>query len=120
MQFEVVIQLLFYFPRKFEFVVYFLSMIQWKTIKLKRLAHALLSLKTEREMLAFLRDAATLEELDELGTRWDVVLELNKGKSYRDIAKKTGVSTATVTRIAHWFRHGEGGYQAALKKIKQG
>jgi len=85
---------------------------------LKRLAKALLSFKTEAEMLAFLRDVATLEELESLSSRWDVVLELNKGTSYRDIAKKTGVSTATITRISHWLKHGEGGYRSALKQLK--
>lgn len=70
-------------------------------------------------MLAFLRDVATLEELESLSSRWDVVLELHKGTSYRNIAQKTGVSTATITRIAHWLRHGEGGYQGALEKIKK-
>jgi len=91
----------------------------WKTPKLKHLAKTLLSLKTEGEMLTFLRDVATLEELDSLSSRWDVVLELNKGTSYRDIAKKTGVSTATITRISHWLKHGEGGYRSALKRRKK-
>jgi TrpR-related protein YerC/YecD len=94
-------------------------MKSWKTPKLKHLAKALLSLKTEGGMLDFLRDVATLEELESLSSRWDVVLELNKGTSYRDIAKKTGVSTATITRISHWLKHGEGGYRSALKKIKK-
>ena len=86
----------------------------WKTPKLKRLSKALLSLKTENEMLDFLRDVATLEELDALSSRWEVAQMIDKGIAYRTIAEKTGVSTATITRIAHWLRHGEGGYQATL------
>lgn len=93
-------------------------MTTWKTTKLKHLAKALLAIKNEQEMLSFLRDIATLEELEALSSRWDVVLELEKGTSYRDVAKKTGVSTATITRIAHWLKHGEGGYKAALAHIK--
>ena len=93
-------------------------MTAWKNAKLKQFAKALLALKTEEEMLCFLRDAATLEELDALSGRWSVVLELERGTSYRDIAKKTGISTATITRIAHWLNHGEGGYKAALKRFK--
>lgn len=92
------------------------TMKQWKTKKLRQLAKALLSLKTEQEMMAFLRDVGTLEELTELSHRWDVVLQLHKGKSYRDIAQQTGMSTATVTRIAHWLHHGEDGYRTALAK----
>ncbi|MFZ6015635.1 MAG: YerC/YecD family TrpR-related protein [Patescibacteria group bacterium] len=93
-------------------------MTNWKTAKLKRLAQALLTIDTEAEMLGFLRDIATLEELEALSSRWEVVLQLEDGKSYRDIAEKTGVSTTTITRIAHWLNHGEGGYKAALEKLK--
>jgi len=94
-------------------------MSAWKTPKLKQLARALLSLRTEDEMLAFLRDVATLEELGELSNRWDVVLQLKNGKNYRDVAVNTGMSTTTITRIAHWFNHGEGGYKMALKRVKK-
>jgi TrpR-related protein YerC/YecD len=65
-------------------------------------------------MEKFLRDLCTLEELDELSSRWEVVLLLNEGKPYREIATKVGVSTTTMTRIAHWLNHGEGGYRIAL------
>jgi TrpR-related protein YerC/YecD len=94
-------------------------MSTWKTPKLKQLARALLSLRTEDEMLAFLRDVATLEELGELSNRWDVVLQLKNGKNYRDVAVNTGMSTTTITRIAHWLNHGEGGYRMALKRAKK-
>lgn len=99
-------------------MLYFVCMTNWKTAKLKRLAQALLTIDTEAEMLGFLRDIATLEELEALSSRWEVVLQLEDGKSYRDIAEKTGVSTTTITRIAHWLNHGEGGYKAALEKLK--
>ncbi|MBU2565940.1 trp operon repressor [Patescibacteria group bacterium] len=95
-------------------------MTTWKNTKLKQLTKALLSMKNEAEMLNFLRDVATLEELEALSSRWSVVLELEKGTSYRDIAKKTGVSTATITRIAHWLNNGEGGYKTALSRSKKG
>ena len=95
-----------------------LGMQNWRTPKLKKLAAALRSLSNEAELLNFLRDLCTLEELDELSTRWQVAKLLNQGESYRAIAQKTGVSTTTITRIAHWLEHGEGGYRAALKKSK--
>lgn len=90
----------------------------WKTLKLKSLAKAFLSLKTEAELLSFLRDLCTLEELEEFSHRWEAVQLLNKKISYREIAESTKLSTTTITRIAHWLNHGEGGYKAALKKIK--
>jgi len=88
----------------------------WKTPKLKKLARALLSIDSPKHMQMFLRDLCTLEELEELSSRWEVVTLLDKGMSYRTIAEKTGVSTATITRIAHWLNSGENGYKEVLKK----
>ena len=90
----------------------------WKTPKLKKLASALLSIKKEKDMLSFLRDPCTLEELEELSSRWKVAQMIAQGMPYRKIAEKTGVSTATITRIAHWLKHGEGGYEEAIQKAK--
>ncbi len=69
-------------------------------------------------MLNFLRDLCTLEELSELSERWKIAQLLDKGLSYRAVAKKTTASTTTITRIAHWLKHGESGYRRALKKMK--
>jgi TrpR-related protein YerC/YecD len=88
----------------------------WKTPKLKKLAQAFLSVKTTTEMTNFLRDLCTLEELEELSGRWEAVHLLNKGVSYREIAKQTGISTTTVTRVAHWLNHGEGGYKKVISE----
>ena len=90
----------------------------WKTAKIKRLAKALCSVTQEKDMLSFMRDLCTIEEMGEMGNRWEAVQILGQGKSYREIASKTGMSTTTVTRIAHWLKHGEGGYSTALKKKK--
>ena len=91
----------------------------WKTLKLKKLSKAFLALEKEKGMLNFMRDLCTLEELEELSSRWQVVQLLEKGIPYRGIAEKTGVSTTTITRIAHSMKHGEGGYKIALEKIKK-
>lgn len=91
-------------------------MQNWRTIKLKKLSRAILSIKKEKDLLNFLRDLCTLDELEELSRRWEIVLLLEKNIPYREIAQKTGVSTTTVTRIAWWLNHGEGGYREVLKK----
>ena len=65
-------------------------------------------------MLNFLRDLCTLEELEELSARWEAAQLIAKKMPYREVAEKTGLSTTTVTRIAHWLHHGEGGYATAL------
>ena len=43
--------------------------------------------------------------------RWQVARLLEQGLPYLEIAERTGASTTTVTRVAHWLRHGEGGYR---------
>lgn len=94
-------------------------MIKWKTKQLKILAEVLNRFKNSEDTLCFLRDLLTLDELEEISRRWQAVELLDKGFSYRLIAKKTGLSTTTVTRIAHWLEHGEGGYRQALKYNKK-
>jgi uncharacterized protein YerC len=41
---------------------------------------------------------------------------LAEGLHYSQISRRTGASTATITRIASWLHHGEGGYALALEK----
>jgi TrpR-related protein YerC/YecD len=48
--------------------------------------------------------------------RWEVARLLEQGLPYLEIAERTGASTTTVTRVAHWLRHGEGGYRQALDR----
>lgn len=90
-------------------------MKNWKTKQLKKLASTFVSIKSENDMMSFLRDLCTLEELEEMSRRWEAVEMIDKGITYREISEKTGLSTTTVTRIAHWLNNGEGGYRQALQ-----
>ena len=80
---------------------------------------AILRLESEAEAEAFFRDLCTLGELHDLAQRWAVVRLLNAGLHYAEISRRTGASTATITRIASWLNHGEGGYKAALERLAQ-
>jgi TrpR-related protein YerC/YecD len=82
------------------------------------LADALLALRDRDEMLRFLRDLCTLPELEALGHRWQIVNLLEQNEPYLAIADRVGASTTTVTRVAHWLRHGSGGYQTALDRLR--
>ena len=88
----------------------------WRTKEMKELFDAILTLETRRELEAFLRDLCTLSELEAMAHRWQVARLLEEGLPYLEIAERTGASTTTVTRVAHWLRHGEGGYRAALER----
>ncbi|MBU2524945.1 helix-turn-helix domain-containing protein, partial [Patescibacteria group bacterium] len=50
--------------------------------------------------------------------RFKVVKMVDEGIPYREICKKVGSSTATITRVAHWLHHGEGGYKLVLERMK--
>ncbi|HEU4673362.1 MAG TPA: YerC/YecD family TrpR-related protein [Candidatus Limnocylindrales bacterium] len=88
----------------------------WRTEETSRLLEAIVRLETVDEAAAFFRDLCTLPELHDLAQRWAVVRLLADGLHYAEISQRTGASTATITRIAFWLRHGEGGYRAALEK----
>ena len=92
----------------------------WRTDEVERMIDALLRLETRTEAARFLRDLCTLGELRDMGQRWAVVRMLDEGLHYAEISKRTGASTATITRIASWLHHGEGGYQMMLDKLRAG
>jgi TrpR-related protein YerC/YecD len=74
------------------------------------------ALKGEAEVSNFLRDLCTWGELEAMAQRWEVAQLVDEGVSYLEIARRTGASTATVTRVAQWLHHGEGGYRAVLDR----
>lgn len=81
---------------------------------------AILRLEGRQECARFFRDLCTFAELKAMAERWAVVRLLAQGIPYREISERTGASTATVTRVAHWLNHGEGGYKDALERIRKG
>ena len=85
---------------------------------LDELADALLVLRTGDEAKRFLRDLCTLGELEALAHRWQIVRLLEEGRPYLEIAERVHTSTATVTRVAQWLRHGTGGYGLALGRTR--
>lgn len=91
--------------------------MNWKNQKLKDLAKAISILNNPHDIAGFLRDLCTLEELEEMSNRWQVVLLLSQGKTFREITKITGLSSTTITRINFWLERGEGGYKTALEKL---
>jgi len=88
----------------------------WRTREMRELFRAISSLEGEREVEAFCRDLCTISELEAMAHRWQVARLLERGLPYLEIAERTGASTTTVTRVAHWLRHGEGGYALALDR----
>jgi TrpR-related protein YerC/YecD len=64
-----------------------------------RLADALLLLENREECYALLEDLLTIRELQDLAQRLEVARLLTAKVTYNEIAHKTGVSTATISRV---------------------
>jgi TrpR-related protein YerC/YecD len=90
----------------------------WRTPDTDALVDALLHLEDREDATRFLRDLCTLGELHALSQRWAVARLLDAGLHYAEISKRTGASTATITRIASWLHHGEGGYRTMLDRVR--
>ncbi len=83
------------------------------------LVAAIRTLRTPDELTAFLRDLCTRAELEALAHRWQTARLVDQGVPYIEIAERVPTSTATVTRVAQWVRHGAGGYRLALDRVKR-
>jgi TrpR-related protein YerC/YecD len=90
----------------------------WRTQDTDALVEAILRLDDRAAAEHFLRDLCTLGEIRDMAQRWAVVRLLDAGMHYAEISRRTGASTATITRIASWLNHGEGGYREMLERFK--
>ncbi len=83
------------------------------------LVRAFLSLKTEEECKAFLEDLLTTREVLDLSQRLLVARLLDRQLVYSEIAKETGASSATISRVNRCYTYGAGGYTTILPRIAE-
>ena len=79
---------------------------------------AIIPLKTEKECEMFFDAICTIQELEAIAQRFEVAKLLVEGKSYVDINKETGASTATICRVSKCINYGEGGYKTAIRRLR--
>ena len=84
----------------------------------KKFYKAVLSLKNRAECEAFFRDVCSNQELVAMALRIEVASLLREGVSYTEIHKRTGASTATISRISRYLQSGAEGYEAVLSRIR--
>ncbi len=87
---------------------------------IEELFEALLKLRTRKECRMFLHDLLTEGEIVEFAERWKTARMLTAGDSYAAIARRTGLSSRTIARVAKWLSEGEGGYAMMMKRIGPG
>lgn len=85
---------------------------------LDRLFDTILSLKTREECYMFFEDACTVKEMLDIAQRLEVAKMLADKQSYVQIAKETGMSTATISRVNRCLMYGAGGYRLALDRME--
>ena len=64
-----------------------------------------------QECYSFFEDLCTVNELLSLSQRFEVAAMLKDGKTYLEIAEKTGASTATISRVNRSLNYGNDGYE---------
>jgi TrpR-related protein YerC/YecD len=92
---------------------------RWASPEIQELLETILSLRNRGEAERFFRDLCTLAELEAMAHRWQVAKLVDEGLPYHEVSRRTGASTTTVTRVAHWLRHGEDGYRLAIDRRKR-
>ena len=85
-----------------------------------RLFKAVLSLKNEEECYRFFDDLCTIGEILAMTQRYQVAGMLREGSSFSEIIKKTGVSSATITRVKKCLTYGADGYKTMLEREAAG
>lgn len=93
-----------------------------KTIRTEEVDHlfdAILCLKTKEDCYAFFEDVCTINELLSISQRYEVAKMLRENRTYRDIADKTGASTATISRVNRSLNYGCDGYDLVFERLNK-
>lgn len=77
----------------------------------------MISIESLEECYDFFDDLCTIQELKAFAQRFQVARMLSNKKVFSEIAKETGASTATISRVNKCLNYGSGGYQAAIDKL---
>ena len=80
---------------------------------------AILTLKNREECYSFFEDLCTISEIKEMSKRPLVAKRLSDNRVYTDIAAETGLSTATISRVNHCIKYGDGGYKTVLDRMSE-
>ena len=89
-----------------------------RTEAVDSLFEAILSLESREECYKFFEDICTVNELLSLSQRFEVARMIRQEKTYKEIAERTGASTATISRVNRSLNYGNDGYDMVLQRIQ--
>lgn len=92
---------------------------KWRDTFTEQLFAAILALEDKEECYRFFEDIATIGEIKALAQRLEVARMLRAGHTYERITERTGVSTATISRVKKYLFYGADGYKIILERLEQ-
>lgn len=78
---------------------------------------AILTLKNDDEVAAFLEDVCTIKEVNDMSQRLAVAKMLSDGCVFSEIGRITGTSSATISRVNKCLEYGAGGYKVVIDRL---
>lgn len=78
---------------------------------------AIMMLNGRAELQRFFEDVCTIRELHSISQRLEVAKLLKIRKTYSEIEKDTGASTATISRVNRSLQSGAQGYELVLDNL---
>ena len=82
------------------------------------LMKAVLELRTDEEAYRFFEDICTIAELKSIAQRLEVAVLLRRKVTYQEIARLTGASSATISRVNRALLYGAEGYARVLEALE--
>lgn len=83
------------------------------------LMEAVLKLQSQEDAYRFFEDICTIAEVKSMAQRIEVARLLRAGVTYQEIAKETGASSATISRVNRALLYGADGYRRVLDAMKE-
>ncbi len=83
------------------------------------LMESLLHLTTVEDAYRFFEDLCTIAEVKSMAQRIEVATMLRNGVTYQEIARVTGASSATISRVNRALLYGADGYRRVLDSMEE-
>jgi TrpR-related protein YerC/YecD len=86
---------------------------------LKEFCEALSVLKNPQEIMNFITDLLTRQEIIMIAKRIKIAKLLVEGKDYRDIENSLKVGPGTIARVGYWLSEGGEGFRLIAERTKR-
>ena len=78
---------------------------------------AIMVLENIEEYYKFFDDICTIAEIGEMSKRLQAAKMLRDGVIYSEVSERTGLSTATISRVNRCLKYGSDGYNIVLERL---